>query len=141
FAKQQAEQTKAYYETLKSLGMIRGSESSTSQGEPLEVVREKHQHEEKMEELRADREHKERLVGVADDVSERIGHGIATDIRHSRGGQGQKAGGSNLPAFTCDECHKAFPISPEAEAKGEIVCPYCGMVYRDKSKETSETES
>ncbi|GAI50484.1 unnamed protein product, partial [marine sediment metagenome] len=103
FAKQQAEQTKEYYETLKALGMVREREpeSPTYQGEPLEVVKEKHRHEEKMGELKADSDHKEKLAGIADDFSERIGYGIATDIRHGRGGQGQKASGSNLPAFTC----------------------------------------
>lgn len=121
---------------LEGLGLSIGQP-----GESIEGMREKFRHDERIEELGADRDHKERLAGIADDMSERIGHGIATDMRHGRGGQGQKASGSNLPAFTCEECHKEFPISPEAEAKGEMTCPFCGMVYRDKSKEASEAES
>lgn len=116
-----AKRVRGVYDSLKAAGII--PEPSTG-GTSIEDLREAHRHEERLEEIRADREHKERLAGIADDMSERVGHGIAQDIRH--GGAGVKSRGSNLPTVHCSDCNTDFPVAPEAK---EATCPKCGAVY------------
>lgn len=116
-----AKRVGAVYDSLKAAGYI--PEPSTG-GASIEDLRETHRHEEKMNEISADREHKERLAGIADDMSERVGRGIAQDIR--RGAAGAKSRGSNLPPVHCSDCNIDFPVAPEAK---EATCPKCGAVY------------
>ncbi|GAI86165.1 unnamed protein product [marine sediment metagenome] len=69
--------------------------------------------------------HKQRLGDIADDMSERIGHGIAEDMRHGRGGG--KPAGSKLPTVHCSDCNIDFTVAPEAQ---QATCPKCGVVYK-----------
>jgi len=114
---------------LEGLGLSIGT-----QGESLESIREKHHHEERMDEIKADREHKARLADVADDMSERVGHGIADEMRH--GHAGVKPGGSNLPTVHCDDCNIDFPVSPEATT---ATCPKCGTAYKRNGQAPAES--
>lgn len=137
FAKQQAEQTRAYYETLKSLGMIKESESSTYEGEPLEVVKEKHRHEEKIEEIHTDREYKQEVTKIAGDIPERIGRGIAGQFGEEGEGKGSSGGG--LEYITCQEegCGQKIYITPDTGP--QVTCPKCGSIYtRKEPVETKE---
>jgi len=133
--KQQAEQTRVYYETLKSIGAIKEPEttSPTYQGEPLEVIQEKHRHEEKLEELKTERVYKEKLGEVISDLPERVGRGIAGQITEE---EEEHSGG--LEYITCIEegCGTKIYITPETKAT--VTCPKCGSVYSRKG--TVETK-
>jgi len=136
FAKQQAEQTRVYYETLKSIGAIKEPEttSPTYQGEPLEVIQEKHRHEEKLEELKTERVYKEKLGEVISDLPERVGRGIAGQITEEE----EEHSGGGLEYIMCTEegCGTKIYITPETKAT--VTCPKCGSVYSRKG--TVETK-
>ncbi|GAI77868.1 unnamed protein product, partial [marine sediment metagenome] len=61
YAKQQVE----YINALKELGLITQTVARTETGEPLDVVREKNRHTEKIEEMKADREYKQDITKIA----------------------------------------------------------------------------
>ena len=128
-----AKRVSTLYDSLKAAGII--PEPRTS-GTSTDDLKEEHRHEERMDEIRAGREHNERLTDLASSIPERVGQGIGEDIRRGRGKGGPKGNpsSSNLPRFTCEECHKEFLISPEAEKLGILTCPYCGMTYRSESE-------
>lgn len=140
FAKQQAEQTRAYYDTLKALGIIKEGESSTYQGEPLEVIKEKHHHEERMNELSADREYKQSMADIAGSIPERVGHGMASQFTEGEKEPSGSSSGSELEYLTCQEegCGFRIPVPPNASS--QITCPKCGSIYTRKqaSEESQE---
>lgn len=134
-----ARRVREVYDSLRGAGYI--PEPSTGGGS-LDELKETHRHEEKMDEISADREHNERLTDIAAGLPERIGKGIGEDIRRGRqrGGSKGSPGSSNLPHYKCEECHKEFPISPEAEKQGILICPYCGTTYRGETKQEHEEQ-
>lgn len=136
FARQQAEMTKAYVETLKDLGIIKEPVVTTEKGEPLEVVKEKHRHEERMEEVKTDRSYKETLGETLSNIPERIGRGIAGQI--SEGEEEESNKGSALESLICQEegCGTKIYITPTSG--NQVTCPKCGSIYT--RKETVETK-
>ncbi len=125
-----ARRVREVYDSLKGAGFI--PEPSTG-GKTVEQTKEEYRHEERMDELRAGREHNERLIDLASGIPEKVGMGIGEDIRRGRGKE-RSPGSSTLPRFTCEGCHKEFPISPEAEKQGILTCPHCGTTYRSESE-------
>lgn len=97
-------------------------------GESTETLREKYRHEEKMEELKADREHKERLADIASEIPERIGKGIADQALEGGNGQGESAG---LEEFECEDCKTKIPIPHEAT---QVTCPKCKSIFKRSPK-------
>ena len=129
-----AKRVSEVFESFKALHLI--PEPSTG-GTPADDLKAKYAHEEKMAEITADSAHKERLAGIADDMSERIGHGLADEIRQGRGGAGVKSGGSKLPTVHCSDCNIDFTVAPEAQ---KATCPKCGAVYaRNDLEEPAES--
>lgn len=138
FGRQQAEMTKVYYETLKEAGIIKEPESRvTYQGEPLEVVKEKNRHDERMQEIMADREYKQDITRIASEIPERIGRGIAGQFSEE-GGSGS-GGGKGLEYTICTEkgCGTKIYFTPESKT---ITCPKCGTVYDRGEGKEGETE-
>jgi len=109
---------------LESLGLSIGIP-----GESLETLKEKHHHEERMNELTADKEYKKNITEIAGSIPERIGHGLGGRLAEEESAGGGDSGGSELEYFTCEEegCGYKFPVPPDAGNK--ITCPKCGTIY------------
>lgn len=130
YAKQQVD----YIDALKKLGLIPEKPPVvTDTGESLEVVKERHRHDEKMDEIKADRAYKQDLTNIATEIPERIGRGIAGELATGEG----EGGGGGLETLECTDCHFKIPITPETGDK--VTCPKCEAVYSRK-KETVETK-
>lgn len=124
-----ARRVKVMFDTFRSIGLLH----EEAEGKNLEVTKEEHHHDEKMEEIKADREYKQELTRIASDIPERIGHGIAGQFAEEGGG----SEGGGLETLECSDCHFKIPITPET---GEsVTCPKCEAVYLRK-KETVESK-
>jgi len=105
-------------------------------GDPLDVVQEKHRHEEKMEEIRGTREYHEKITDIAGDAFENIGRGLASqvmeDAEAGNGGEGTK-----LEYFVCPEkdCGTRIPVTSETQ---QITCPKCHGIYTRKPEAQEE---
>ncbi|MBA7693430.1 hypothetical protein ES703_102012 [subsurface metagenome] len=134
FAKQQAEALSAWHKVLQDI--TPAPPPVSDQGEPLEVVKERNRHNERMEEVKADREYKGRITEIAADIPERIGRGIAGHI-----GEGESGGhsGGELEYITCTEegCGAKIFITPES---GQLECPKCGTIYKPRETTKSRAE-
>ena len=117
--KEQVAEAKAL---LGDLGLSIGTS-----GESLEVIREKHQHDEKMEGLKTDKDYKERLTTIASSLPERIGRGMASQIGEGEGG----SSGGSLETILC-ECGFRIPVTPETGE--QITCPKCGSIFTKKGE-------
>ncbi|GAI77681.1 unnamed protein product, partial [marine sediment metagenome] len=115
YAKQQVE----YIEALKALGLIKEPVVTGPSGEPLEVVKEKNRHAEKMQEIRDEGDYKRSLADTVADLPERLGRGIAGQFTEEAEGRGGSSG-SSLEYITCDDCKIRFPIPPNAG--NQVVC-------------------
>lgn len=126
-----AQQQVMYINALKELGLIKEPVATGPSGEPLEIVKERNRHEEKMEEVKGERDYKHSLSDTIANLPERIGHGIAGQFsEESGGGSGDvHSSGSSLEYITCTEegCGNKFPIPPNAGK--ELECPKCGAIY------------
>lgn len=130
YARQMADANKAYYEALKDIGMIRESGTVTATGEPLEIVKERNRHDERLEELRAEREYKKEMTEIASGIPESVGRGIGGQIRGEPGGN---SGSSGLGHIICSDCGTRILTPPETT---EVKCPKCNAIYsRKESKE------
>ncbi|MBA7635593.1 hypothetical protein ES703_43197 [subsurface metagenome] len=129
YAKQQVE----YIAALKELGLIKEPVAMTEKGESLDVVKERNRHDERMEEVRGEKEYKQTLGQVVSELPERIGRGIAGQVseepERDRGNQG-----SELEYLTCTEegCGFRIPVPPGAVS--QITCPKCGAIYQPETK-------
>ncbi len=133
YAKEQAQATKAWMDALKELGVPVGEAARGSTGESIESLKEKHRHEEKMEEISVDRTYKESIATALGDVVERVGRGAAHQFMEE-GGPEEPAGGGEIDYFTCPEkgCRARIFIPPDAT---QLTCPKCNSVYARKPKE------
>lgn len=134
FAKQQAEQIKATYDAMVTIGIIKEPVATTAEGKPLEVVQEENRHAEKMEELKTEKFYKEQLGATLAELPEKIGRGLGGQIIE----RGESKSGSSLEFITCQEegCGAKIFITPETGNRVE--CPKCGTSYT--RRETAETE-
>jgi len=135
----QIEQTVATYKRLKEVGMVGGSESK-GEGESIEVVKEKHRHEEKMEEITNERKFKEKLGDIAEEIPVNLGKGWAAE-NASRQRSGGKASSpstekDSVSSFPCKKCGATIFVPPDIPE--QIKCSKCGQVYQ--SQETPEPE-
>lgn len=94
-------------------------------GEPIDVIRERNRHAEKMEEIKDEKEHKRDLRKLASDIPERIGRGVGEQIRKS-----------GMEAFECSNCGATIYITPET---GEtITCGKCRMSYKREKEDEQQ---
>ncbi len=105
------------------------------EGESIDEIREKNRHDERMVELDNDKDYKSNMADIASQIPERIGRGLAADMRH-RGGQGGGKGGV-LDSFPCEKCGAKILVTPETGNR--VKCGNCGMVY--ERGETSEEKT
>lgn len=135
-AQQQAQAIKSTYDALTTLGIIKEPVVTTSDGKSLEVVKEEHRHDEKMEEIHADREYKKDLTEIASEIPERVGRGIGGQFSEEEGSSG--GGGGELEYITCQEegCGAKIYITPTTGS--QVTCPKCSTVYSRKG--TVETK-
>jgi hypothetical protein len=124
---------------LVELGVVQrpGTEAVRIDGEPLEVVQEKNRHEEKMAEIKTERDHKQVLGDVLQSLPERIGEGLANRYLTEEQPVAAKAPAQKGPVqqevYTCtnttedgETCNTKIPVPPGASV---IQCPKCGKVY------------
>ena len=131
YARERAQETKAWIETLKELGIPVGEAARTSGDESIESLKEKNRHAEKMEEISVERTYKESIATALGDVVERVGRGAAHQFMEE-GGQEEPAG-AKLDYFTCTEkdCGTRILIPPGAT---QFTCPKCLSIYGPKEK-------
>jgi hypothetical protein len=108
----------------------------TQGGDSLEVLREKHRHEEEMETRRADNDNKREMRKIMGEIPERIGHGLASRAVSGEEGEAEEEepqNKGNLQFWKCTngDCGFNIPIPPGAEA---IECPKCKAIYEKKPK-------
>lgn len=103
--------------------------------EPIESIREKNRHAEKMEELKADREWKKEITTIASEIPERIGAGAAQTMLNSGGGGKGEDEGGGFQYIECEECHSQIPVLP---GNTKLKCAKCGMVYTSKTVEVQK---
>jgi ribosomal protein S27E len=140
FAKQQAEAVAAWHEAIQVIIPKPGPVSD--KGEPIEVVKERNRHDEKMEEIKGDLNYKKSLTDIATDIPERIGRGIAGRFAEEEesvgmGSSVSSKGNSSLEHIVCADC--GFKIQVPPNAGKEIECPKCGAVYT-KQETGAKTE-
>lgn len=124
--KQQIDLLKTAREMATEMGWVK--QEATATGEPIDIVREKNRHAEKMKEIDVDSEHKERIGNIIAEIPERIGKGITSQLM-TEGGEESGTGG--LPTYPCTCGHKIVipPGAPDA-----IKCSKCGAVYTKGEK-------
>lgn len=116
-----AKRVKGMYDTFTSLGLI----PERAEGASLEVTKENHRHQEKIEEIQTDRAYKEKLGEVISELPERIGRGLAGQIME---GEETEGGKGSLDYIICSEegCGTKIPITSGAS---QATCPKCGTIY------------
>ena len=130
--KEQVAEAKAL---LESLGLGVGVP-----GESLESIREKHHHQERMEEIKADGEYKQGMVDAVSDITERVGMGAGRELRAGLSG-GQKSGPGTLETLICEKCKTTIYITPETGTRVECPNPRCREVYTREKITPGETEA
>lgn len=126
-AQRMAQGVKTMFEVWKDMGLIPPAGRVTAApGSDIESLKETHRHEEAMEGFKIDREHKNKLADVASSIPERIGKGIAKDLR---GGSSEEGGAvTGMESFLCSECKHTIYIPPDA---GDTLhCGHCGQAYK-----------
>ena len=128
FARQQAEAMVAWNKAIKELTPERPP--VTEKGEPLEIVKERNRHEERMEEVKGEQRYKEKISETVAEIPERIGRGIAGQISEGEGESGSGAGELEYLMCTEEGCGTKIPITPETGE--QVTCPKCGSIYSRK---------
>ena len=94
-------------------------------------------HEERMEELKTEREYKEGLVDGIAGLSENIGMGAGREMLKG-GSVGSQGNPGALETHTCGKCGTKIHITPETKTR--VQCPKCGEVYTREITPPAETE-
>jgi hypothetical protein len=124
--KQQIDLLKTAREMATEMGWAR--QEAVATGEPIDIVREKNRHAEKMEEVKVEAAHKERIGNIIAEIPERIGKGISSQLM----GEEETPETGGLPTYPCTCGHKIVipPGAPES-----ITCSKCGAVYSKGAKQ------
>ena len=132
----QIEQTVETVKRLKGIGIFPEPPPPTVEGEPLEVVKEKNRHAEKMEEIKTERDYKEKLVGVVEEIPVSLGKGWAAETA-SRSRQGGPSPSSSPDkesgsSFQCHNpnCKATIFVPPDIPPRIKCPNPECGMIYQ-----------
>ena len=107
---------------------------NSKEGKSIEELKETNRHDEKMEELKTDKDYKSSIAETLADIPVNIGKGIAKQARESHGPPAK--GQNKLESFPCGKCGAKILVTPET---GEtITCGNCGQVYkRGEEKEVA----
>jgi len=133
--------TKTNYVLVKADGSIQEVESGKpiilepkpTVGEPIDVVKERNRHAEKMEEINVERDFKKKLGDVVEEIPVNLGKGWGAE-NASRPGKAAPAPSStekeSVGSFQCQnpEC-KATIFYPLLNPPPQIKCAKCGRVY------------
>jgi len=106
-------------------------EQKPATGEPLEVVKERHRHAEKMEEIGVERTFKEKLADVVEDIPTNLGKGWAAEstLRHRQSNAPPSSPGTgSVSSFPCTKCKATIFVPPDMPA--QVKCAKCGTVYQ-----------
>jgi len=126
-AREQAESIKTLITALIDSGLVKApGAGGEPTGEPLEVIKEKNRHTEKLEEIKIDKEYKTGMVDAVGNLAEDIGAGAASQILQRKEVGKEKTGGV-LQTFECTDCHSTIYITPETGEK--VTCAKCGAIY------------
>lgn len=136
FAKQQADSVIAWHKALQEI--TPKAPPASVAGEPLVVVQEKNRHEEKMEEIKVEREYKESISTTLGEIPERIGYGYAARVREEGEGSSGDSGGLEYIMCTNEGCNTKIYITPDTG--DQVTCPKCQMVYQRRQTAESKTE-
>lgn len=111
--------------------------AAANTGDSIEVVRERNRHDEKLEEIKIDKEHKQAIADTLRSIPDALAGGLA-DYAASRQGGGlpatrpvpktAEAAQSGQQYYNCTECHTPIPIKP---GEHEIACPKCKTVFTE----------
>jgi hypothetical protein len=105
-------------------------EPKPATGEPIELVKEKNRHNEKMEEIKVDQEYKTGVVDALGNLAEDIGAGAASQVLGQKEGPKEKTGGV-LETVQCSGCHATIYVTPETD---KVTCAKCGVVSERPKK-------
>ena len=138
---QQAENTVALVRRLKEAGII-SEPAQAASGESIEVVKEKHRHAEKMEEIQTDRGFKEKLAAAVEDIPISLGKGLGAEraSRQERGGHlSSSSEKESVSSFQCKnpDCKATIFIPPNPPS--QLKCAKCGMVYEQTGSAAAES--
>ena len=125
FATQQAEAMTAWHKALEQISPRPTSASAS--GDSIEVVKEKNRHEERMEEIVADKDYKKTITDIASEIPERMGRGMANQFSESGGDDDGDGGGLESMMCTEDGCGATIYITPQTG--NSVTCPKCNSVY------------
>lgn len=141
--------TKLNYILVKADGTIQEVESGKpillepklATGQSIEVVKEQNRHDEKMEELKTDRDFKEKLGEVVEEIPVNLGKGWAAENAlktHPEASTSSSVGKESVNSFQCKnpKCKATIFVPPDIPPR--ITCAKCGTVYQ--SEETPGTE-
>jgi len=136
--------TKTNYVLVKADGSIQEVESGKPiilepkpvTGEPLDVVRERNRHAEKMEEIGTERTFKQTLGQAVEEIPVNLGKGFAAESAQRKGkpATSPPAEKGSLNSFQCKKCGATIFVPPDIPP--QITCAKCGTVYQ--SEETPE---
>lgn len=135
-AQQQAQAISSTYEALKTLGIIKEPEVRTEGGESLDVVRERNRHEERMADIKTERDYKEKLGETVANLPEEIGRGMASRFTEEAGGGGGSSS-EGVSYLECEDCHSKIYVTPGTK---QITCPKCHAIYTAEETAESKTE-
>ena len=134
---------KALTDSMKAAGIIPGA---VNPGEPIELTKLKLAHEEKMEELKTDKEHKEKTDALLAELPERISAGIAGQMQESAEEETTSAALTTSTKMEYRKCQSINPETGKDEGCGfdipvppgalQIQCPNpkCKLIYGREEK-------
>jgi len=121
YAKRQGQAFAAYMEAFDSLSSMRGGNNKPD----ISEIKEKNRHEERMQELTTEKEHRGKLIGLAESIPKKIGEGVAE--RYLSGSSGV-TDDDGIQKFKCTDCGKDILV-PNANADS-ITCASCGAIFK-----------
>jgi hypothetical protein len=110
------------------------TQPSGSSDEPLESIKEKNRHVEKMKEIEIDAEDKKEKRDILGELPERIGMGLAHRSLEEAAKEDESTSDSgDLKYFKCKnkDCNKQIPYTPGSLV---VICPHCGEKHSREVK-------
>jgi len=140
-------QTRTNYVLVKADGTIQEIESGKPiilepkpiEGQSIDVVKEQNRHTEQMETIKVERDFKEKLGNVVEEIPVSLGKGWAAENALRRRQDGPPSSSTekgSVSSFPCTKCKATIFVPPDIPE--QIKCSKCGTVYQ--SQETPEPE-
>lgn len=135
YAKQSADAVSTMFQAWKDMGLIKEPAPSSGKNS-VEEMRESHRHEERMEAIKADKEHKGEMRKIAAEIPRRIGRGVAQHIREGEDGDSERVAAGDIESIKCGACGKNILVPPDVG--DTLICPHCGAKYQKKKENEEE---